>query len=117
MTVRRAAAAVLLLLLGALAALGGVLVHGRWWGLALTWALLVAALVALPPGWWARLAFAAGWVAVLGWALAPRPEGDFLVAGTAQGYGVLASGLLAAVWGIGTLPRRGRNRGELGGAS
>ena len=70
------------------------MVHQRWWGLALAVAALAAAVVALPAGWWTRLPFALGFVAVLGLAMVPRGEGDYLVPGNARGYLLLAAGFV-----------------------
>jgi hypothetical protein len=115
--------AVLLAGVGAVSAAAGVLLHGRWWGVPLLLAVLVAVLLALPAGWWSRMAFALGWVAVLGWSLVPRAEGDFLVASTMQGYLLLASGAAVLAWAIVTLPRPGRRAraavdpGDVGRAS
>ena len=39
------------------------------------------------PGWWSRLAFVVGWVAMVGWLTVPRrPEGDYLISQDWQGY-------------------------------
>ena len=107
MTALRILAAAALLLAGAVSGMAAVLVHARWWGAPLVVAAVVATLLALPGGWWSRGAFSAGWVAALGYALVPRPEGDFLLAATPRGYVLLGTGLVVVVWAIGTLPRRG----------
>ncbi|HLL07148.1 MAG TPA: DUF6113 family protein [Nocardioidaceae bacterium] len=41
------------------------------------------------------LALAAGWVLTVYWLLRGRPEGDYLVAGDALGWGFLATGVAA----------------------
>lgn len=104
----RALTAAALLAAGALTGLAAVAVHQRWWGLVLVVGAVVATLVALPRGWWTRLPFALGFVGLLGVALTPRPEGDYLVPGNARGYGLLAVGLLAFLIAVATLPRPGR---------
>ncbi|WP_181311428.1 hypothetical protein [Nocardioides campestrisoli] len=97
------------LVAGTLAGLAGALVHGRWWGLALACAALLAVLAALGPTL-ARAGFAAGWGVGIGLALYPRPEGDYLIAASAQGYLLLATVLVAAGWVVLTLPRRRARR-------
>jgi hypothetical protein len=104
----RALTAVLLLATGAVTGTAAVAVHQRWWGLLLVAAAVVATQVALPPGWWSRLPFALGFVAVLGVAMTPRAEGDYLVPGNARGYVLLAVGLVAFLIAVATLPRPGR---------
>lgn len=85
------------LLLGGATGLAAILEHARWWGLALGLAASLAAVSALPRGA-PRLAFVLGWVGMLVLALVPRPEGDFLVASTPEGYLLLAAApLLLAV--------------------
>lgn len=107
---------VVLLLVCAVCAVGGavtgvaaVMVHQRWWGLALAVAALAAAVVALPAGWWTRLPFALGFVAVLGLAMVPRGEGDYLVPGNARGYLLLAAGFVLVLSAVATLPRPQRS--------
>ena len=99
-----------LLLLGVGAATGAaaVAVHQLWWGLALAAAAVTATVLALPRGWWTRLPFALGFVAVLAVAMTPRPEGDYLIPGNARGYVLLAVGLGAFLIAVATLPRPGR---------
>ena len=92
----RALTAVALLAAGAVTSVAAVAVHQRWWGLALVAGAVTATLVALPRGWWARLPFAIGFIGVLGLAVTPRAEGDYLVPGNARGYALLAVGLLLA---------------------
>ncbi|MBM0126435.1 hypothetical protein [Pimelobacter simplex] len=95
----RALVALGCLVLGAVVGLGTVALHGYGWGLGLGIAATAASLVALPGGWWRRLPFALGWVAVLGAATVQRPEGDYVIAGDASGYLLLATG--AVVLGAG----------------
>jgi hypothetical protein len=104
----RALTAVLLLGAGAVTGLAAVAVHQRWWGLVLAVGAVVATVLALPRGWWSRLPFALGFVAVLGLAMTPRAEGDYLVPGNVRGYLLLAVGLLAFLIAVATLPRPGR---------
>jgi hypothetical protein len=70
-----------------------VAVHGWWWGLALGLAGGAAAVLALPPRWWGRLAFAGGWVLTVGYLTVPRPEGDYVIASDPAGYALLAGTL------------------------
>jgi hypothetical protein len=99
---------VLLLAAGAVTGVAAVAVHQRWWSLALVVGAVTATLLALPSRWWGRLPFALGFVAVLGLAMTPRAEGDYLVPGNARGYALLVVGLLAFLIAVATLPRRGR---------
>ncbi len=95
------------LILGAAVGLGTVLLHGYPWGLVLGIAATAATLVALPGGWWARFAFALGWVALLGVSTIQRPEGDYVVASDTSGYLLLASGAVVLAAGfVGLVPRR-----------
>lgn len=89
--------AVFFVLVGLVSALAAVLLHADWWGMCLAWAALAAVLVAAPPRWWGRPAFAAGWALVVAWALFPRAEGDFLIAGTAAGWTLVATAPVALV--------------------
>lgn len=104
----RALVALACLLLGAGVGLATVLLHGYGWGLGLGIAATAATLVALPGGWWRRLAFALGWTAVLGVATVQRPEGDYLVSSDASGYLLLATGVVVLAAGfVGLVPRSG----------
>ncbi|TNM37317.1 hypothetical protein FHP29_15855 [Nocardioides albidus] len=95
------------LALGAGVGLCAVLLHGYGWGLGLGIAATAATLVALPGGWRTRLAFALGWTALLGVASFQRPEGDYLIAGDASGYLLLATGAVVLGCGfVGLVPRR-----------
>jgi hypothetical protein len=97
-----------LLVVGAATGIASVAVHELTWGLPLAAAATVVAAYALPPGWTTRLAFVAGWVAVVGWLALPRPEGDYLISQDWQGYLVLGLGMLLLVVGLATLPRPSR---------
>lgn len=100
------------LVLGAGVGLGAVVLHGYGWGLGLGIAATAATLVALPGGWWRRLAFALGWTAVLGAATVQRPEGDYVIASDASGYLLLATGAVVLASGfVGLLPRRTASSG------
>ncbi len=103
---RRGGLAVLALLAGAAVGLCTVLLHDYTWGLLLGVATTVAALVACPPGWWARLPFALGWVAVLWLATTERPEGDYLVSSDTRGYALLVVGMVVLAAGFVGLVRR-----------
>jgi hypothetical protein len=100
---------VLCLVGGAATSLAAVMVHQRWWGLALVVAGLAAAVVALGPGWWTRLPFALGFVVVLGLAMTPRGAGDYLVPGNTEGYLLLALGFVLVLTAVATLPRPTRS--------
>lgn len=97
-----------LLVVGALTGLASVAVHGLWWGLVLAVAATLVVLLWLPAGWWSRLAFALGWVGLVGWLVNPRPEGDYAISGDLAGLSLLGLGLLVVVIGLGTLPRPAR---------
>lgn len=90
---------------GFVAALAAVMVHQRWWGLVLAVAAVAATVVALPAGWWTRLPFAAGFSVVLGLAMIPRGEGDYLIPGNGRGYVLLALGFVLILVSVATLPR------------
>jgi hypothetical protein len=104
-TLARAAAAVGLLVAGAGTALASVAVHEISWGLWLAAAATLLTLVALPPGWWARLPFALGFAAFVGWMVGPRADGGYAVSSDARGYALVGLALLVLVLGIATLPR------------
>jgi len=104
----RVLAAAGLLLSGAATGVATVALHDLGWGLALALAATAAAVVALPAGWWARLAFVVGWDLMVAWLTFPRPEGDYVISQDAQGYTVLGAGLVLIVVGIATLPRPAR---------
>ncbi len=74
--------------------------------------------MALPGRWWGRLAFAVGWVAVVGLASVPRAEGDYLVGGDAAGYTLLVATLVVVTGSLVTLghpvPRRRVDHGDGG---
>lgn len=114
---RRAPLAVLCLLGGAAVSTCAVLLHGYAWGLVLGVVTTFALLVALPPGWWSRLAFAIGWVVVLWRATTERPEGDYLVSSDASGYLLLLAGMVVLVGGFVGLVRRDRPDGDPAGDS
>ena len=105
----RAVRLVLFGLGGAVTSLAAVMVHQRWWGLALAVAATLATIVAIPAGWTTRLPFAAGFAVVLGLAMLPRGAGDYLVPATAQGYSLVALGFLIVLAAVSTLPRPGRS--------
>ena len=104
-TLVRVVTALALLVVGAVTALATVAVHELTWGLPLAVAATAAALVALPPGWWTRLAFTLGWTGFVGWVVDPRPEGDYAISSDWRGWTVVGLALLLLVIGIATLPR------------
>jgi hypothetical protein len=94
-------------MLGAAMSLCTVALHGYWWGLVLGLLTTAATMVALPAGWWARLAFAGGWLGLVLLVTRERPEGDFVIAGDAYGYALLLAGMGVLGSAIVTLrPRR-----------
>jgi hypothetical protein len=103
----RVGAAVVLALAGAATALAAVMVHQRWWGLLLSAAAVGTAWLAMGPGWWTRLPFTLGFAAVLGAAMVPQGEGDYLIAGNGPGYLLLALGFVLVLTSVATLPRPG----------
>ncbi|WP_182379941.1 hypothetical protein [Nocardioides sp. WS12] len=115
----RALLAVPCALLGLGVSVCTVALHGYAWGLALGLAATAASLVALPAGWWSRLSFALGWVAVLVLVTPERAEGDFVVAGDVDGYLLLGAGILVFGAGfVGLIAPRGpvRDSGQPGTA-
>ena len=81
--------ALVCLLLGLVVGLSAVALHLRWWGLLLAIAATATTAYALPPGWWARMPFAFGWVAMVGYLAFPRGEGDYAISSDAPGYVLL----------------------------
>lgn len=98
----------LVLGVGVVTGIAAVAVHQRWWSLALAVAAVVATVLTLPRGWRTRLAFALGFAVVLGLAMTPRAEGDYLVPGNGRGYLLLGVGVAAFLIAVATLPRPGR---------
>lgn len=101
----RVAAALGLLVAGAVTGVATVAVHELWWGLLLSQAAVLTTVVALPAGWWSRLAFVAGYDVLVGWLAVPRSEGDYVLSQDLQGYAVLAVGVALLVGALATLPR------------
>jgi hypothetical protein len=97
------------IVLGLVVGLSSVALHHYWWGLLLAIAATVTTAYALPPGWWARIPFTVGWVAMIGYLAFPRAEGDYAIAGDIQGYTLLAFAAALLVGAMVTLPplRRG----------
>ena len=106
----RFAGAVLLVAAGAATALATVLLHPLWWGLALAIAATLATLWALPRGWFTRLPFALGWVALVTWMSPRRDEGDFVISSDSAGYVLLGFSLVVVVVAVVTRPRPRRVR-------
>ena len=98
-------AALALLVAGAVTGVATVALHELAWGLALGLAATLVTVLALPPGWWSRLAFVAGWDALVAWLTMPRTEGDYVISQDVPGYVVLGVGLVLLVVAIATLPR------------
>jgi hypothetical protein len=97
--------AVLLLVAGAATALATVALHTLGWGFLLGAVATLAALVAVGPGWWTRLAFGLGWVGFVAWVTPTRAEGDFAISADRAGYGLLAFALVVLIYSVVTLPR------------
>jgi len=96
-------AAVGTLLLGAVVGLSSAALHQHWWGFALAVAATGTTAYALPPGWWARIPFAVGWAAMVGYLAMPRDEGDYVVAGDVPGYLLLGCAVVLAVGAMVTI--------------
>uniref|UniRef100_UPI002B268A7B DUF6113 family protein n=1 Tax=Nocardioides sp. TaxID=35761 RepID=UPI002B268A7B len=104
--------AVLSLAAGAVVGTASVLVHGGTLGLTVALVAALASVLALPPGWWARLPFALGWLGSVLYFSNPRPEGDYLVASDTGGYLLLASGMAIAAFGVITVRPVAASRGR-----
>lgn len=111
---RRPAAAVGLLVVGAATGVATLAVHSRPWGLPLAVLATLAALLALPRGWWSRVPLVVGWLAPVGAAVLGRPEGDVVLAQDPSGWAVVLLGVALLVVAVGSAPppRRPRDRGE-----
>lgn len=96
------------LLLGLVVGLCSVAMHPRWWGLVLAIAATAITAYALPPGWWARIPFALGWAAMVGYLAVPRGEGDYAVASDLPGYTLLGFAVALVVAAMVSLPPRAR---------
>jgi hypothetical protein len=98
------------LLLGAVVGLASTAVH-RWVLLGVPGGLLLAVSASLLTAWHLRrgpaprsaAAYCLGWVAVVGLALAGRPEGDYAVAGDVPGYLLMGTGFLLVAFGVASL--------------
>jgi hypothetical protein len=101
----RPLAAIGLLVVGAVTGVATVAVHDLVWGFVLAIAATATTTLALPAGWWSRLAFVAGWVGMVGWLTIPRAEGDYLISQDWQGYAVLGVAVVLPIVALGTLPR------------
>lgn len=98
------AAAPFLVLVGAAAALAGIAVHAKAWPwLVLAVAAPLVTAYAAPAGL-LRNCFVGGWFAMLLLAVAGRPEGDFAITDSLDGYALLLTGLgLVSYAGVTTL--------------
>ncbi|WP_299052283.1 hypothetical protein [uncultured Nocardioides sp.] len=107
-------AALGLLVAGSVTGVAAVALHTRGWGFALLALATLATLLALPPGWTTRVAFALGWeVVVLRATLAKGPGGDVVVSADLAGYALLLVALVVALAAVLTLAvRRREPRGE-----
>lgn len=101
-------------LIGAATAIAALAVHrsGPAW-LVLAVAASVAVAWGLRSTGTPRLgaAYCVGWLVVLGFALAGRPEGDYVLAGDTAGYVMMATGFALVVLGITSLGRGGTRPG------
>jgi hypothetical protein len=103
------------LLLGAVVGVGAVAVH-RWVVLGVPAGLLLAVAASLltaghlrrGPAPRSAAAYCLGWVAVVGLALAGRPEGDYAVAGDVPGYALMGTGFVLVAFGVASLAAPGR---------
>jgi hypothetical protein len=102
------------LVFGSVLGLSSVALHQRWWALLLALPATAAEAYALPRGWWARMAFAFGWVAMVGYLANPRREGDYVIADDPQGYILLAFAVALLIGAMVTLRpvRRGSRATE-----
>lgn len=98
----RGGCALALLVAGAAAGLATVLLHQQGWGLALGLAAAIAATLALPRGWWSRVAFMLGWMGAVVWAMVPRAEGDYLIPANLLGYVVLGGSFVVLLVALAT---------------
>lgn len=101
----RFAGAVGLLALGGVTGVAAVAAHTLWWGLPLTAAAMATLHVALGPGWLTRLPPALGFGVVVGGAVPPRSEGDYLIAADPPGLLLLALTFVVLLAALATLPR------------
>jgi hypothetical protein len=101
----RIVVAVLLLAAGAATALATVALHTLGWGFLFGAVATLAALVAVGPGWWTRLAFGLGWVGFIAWVTPTRAEGDYAISSDLAGYGLIAFALVVLIYSVVTLPR------------
>ncbi|MGI8645565.1 MAG: hypothetical protein ACR2JD_04505 [Nocardioides sp.] len=101
----RAGLAVLCLLAGAASGLASVVLHTEPWGLVLGVGAGALGAAALPPTWWARVAFCWAWAAVVLRLALARPEGDYLIIADTDGYVLLVAALVLAVAGSAGLAR------------
>ncbi len=96
---------------GLLVAVAGLAAHRQvWrsgqvavpWGLALSLVTLLTTVLAARylGGVTAVIGTSAGWVATVVWLQTPRPEGDFLLAADALGYGFAVGGMVVALLGV-----------------
>lgn len=108
----RIGGALLWCLVGAPTGVASVALHEKsapWLVLAL--AAPTAAAWALPAGWW-RAGFALGWIGAVMLAVQGRPEGDFAILSTVNGYLLLAGALGLVVLSVVTLPVRRADSGS-----
>ena len=96
-------AAVGAFVLGLVVGLSSVALHHYWWGLLLAIAATSTAAFALPAGWWARMPFAVGWVAMVGYLALPSDEGDYAISSDVQGYVLLGFAVALLVASMVTL--------------
>lgn len=112
--VLRGGGALALLVVGVAGGLAAVLLHQGGWGLALGLAAATATTLALPRGWWTRVAFMLGWTGAVVRSMLPRVEGDYLIPANTAGYTLVVGSLLVLLLALGTSgPARG-SRDDLG---
>lgn len=109
-------------LLGALVALASVAVHRETIS-GFPAGLVLALAASLSTGWALRrlgslhrlaASYALGWVVLLGFVVAGRPEGDYAIAGDFYGYSLMGASVVMVVAGITALPANRAERDRSG---
>lgn len=105
-----------LVIAGAAIGLAAIALHMLTWGLLLAAAASLAVVWALPPRWWTLPPYALGWWIPFLIAWQGRREGDYAIASSRYGYGLLAVAIavLAAAMVIATLKAPARRSAPRG---
>lgn len=101
----RLVTALVLFVTALVTAVAAVAVHELWWGLPVTALLAGTALIAVGRGWSTRLPLAVGFAGGVAWAVPARSEGDYAIATSARGYGLLLVAFVVLLVALATLPR------------